>query len=246
MNRTARRRYEKEVPKILRKNGDNCGVCRAPLTHNAQTFGGLLPNGEVVLTSSCCVRKLEMIMGSGVYIKQNTDAIVSVLEQAPGKRMPVQDGFAAVDRLRSGIDAVDAMTEEVMRKGGMVTSPTCISLSNTPWKSDDAAWFERNKNRTHRMRPMHPGEQEQMPLHLQQFQIPEGHRCEILVRQVVKGQRIRSLFFRNTEIDIPDSDEVIHAIFDIVAAGGGDGVIRPELILAIAEQYQRSGAAPEH
>lgn len=246
MNRNARRRYEKEFPKILRKDGDNCGVCRAPLTHNAQTFGGLLPNGDVVLTSNCCVRKLETVMGSGVYINQNTDAIVSVLEQAPGKRMPAPDVFASVDRLRSGVDAVDALTDELMRKGGMNSRPTGISLSETPWKSDDAAWFERNKNRTHRMRPMHPGEQEQMPAHLQQFQIPEGHRIEILVRQIVKGQRIRSMFFRNTEIDIPDCDEVIHAIFDIVAAGGGDGVIRPERIEAIAEEYRRSAAAPKH
>lgn len=159
MTRTARRRYEKEFPKILRKDGDNCGVCRAPLTHNAQTFGGLLPNGEVVLTSNCCVRKL---MGSGVYVNQNTDAIVSLLEQAPGKRMPAPDLYAAVDRLRSGVDGVDAMTEEVMRKGGIVTRPTGISLTDTPWKSDDAAWFERNKNRTHRMRPIHPGEREQL------------------------------------------------------------------------------------
>ena len=66
------------------------------------------------------------------------------------------------------------------------------------------------------------------------------------MRQVVKGQRIRSIFCRNTEIDIPDSDEVIHAIFDMVAAGGGDGVIRPERIEAIAEEYRRSAVAPKH
>lgn len=246
MNRTARRRYEKEFPKILRKDGDNCGVCRAPLTHNAQTFGGLLPNGEVVLTSNCCVRKLETVMGSGVYINQNTDAIVSVLEQAPGGQLPAPDVFAAVDRMRSGVDAIDAMTKDVMRKGGVVTKPTAISLTDTPWKSDDAAWFERNKDRTHRMRPMHPGEREQLPPNLKQFQMPEGHRFEILVRQIVKGQRIRSLFCRNIEIDIPDSDELIHAIFDMVAAGEGDGVIRPERIEAIAEEYRRSAAAPKH
>ncbi len=49
------------------------------------------------------------------------------------------------------------MTEELMRRGGMVTKPKGISLTDTPWKSDDAAWFERNKNRTHRMRAYAPG-----------------------------------------------------------------------------------------
>nr|WP_319528436.1 hypothetical protein [Pseudomonas laurentiana] len=62
----------------------------------------------------------------------------------------------------------------------------------------------------------------------------------------MKGQRIRSLFCRNTQIDIPDSDEVIYAIFDMVAAWEGDGVIRPEHIEAIAEEYRRSAAAPKH
>lgn len=66
------------------------------------------------------------------------------------------------------------------------------------------------------------------------------------MRQIVRGQRIRSLFCRNLEIDIPDSDEVIHAIFDMVTAGRGDGVIRPERIEAIAEEYRRSAAAPKH
>ncbi|MFJ2982652.1 MULTISPECIES: hypothetical protein [unclassified Pseudomonas] len=100
--------------------------------------------------------------------------------------------------------------------------------------------------RTHRMRLTYPGELQQLPPQIQQFQIPDGHRFEILVRQVVKGERIRSLFCRNTEIYILDGDEVIHAIFDIVAAGGGDGVVRPERIELIAEGYRHSAAAPRH
>ncbi|MEH6412502.1 hypothetical protein ACIPZG_05710 [Pseudomonas sp. NPDC089395] len=247
MSRSSRRRYDKEFKKILRKDGDRCGICRKPLEHNCQTFGGFTADGTTTLTSECCRHLLHTLMGSGVYVNQNTDAIRSVLRQMPQGQGPATDVIAAAERMRSGVNSIDRLTQEMMAKGGLTSKPTGISLTETPWKSDDAAWFDRNKNRTHRMRQIYPGEFETLPPEYQQLNIPDDHRLEIVVRQVKKGQRIRSAFCRNLSVEIPDTDEVIHVIFDWVAGGGnGAGVMTAQELAELSSRYKASSSGSRH
>lgn len=239
MNRAARRRFDKEFSKVLKTSGDACGLCGEALKHNSQTFGGIAPGNHVVLTGECCAQRLETVMGSGVYINENTDAILSVMnasKSSSGDAPP--DPLVAARQLRLGISALDKATAELMRKGGVKRSPSSISITDNPWKTDDATWFKNHPGRSHRLRPLHPEEATTLPAGLMHSELPDDHRWEILVRQVKEGQRIRTALCRNTKMSIPDVEEVIHAIFDIVMKAEGSGVISVEEVAALATRYR--------
>ncbi|KAB0490863.1 MULTISPECIES: hypothetical protein [Pseudomonas] len=247
MNRSERRRYEKEFPKALKKAGDNCGICRKPLKHNSRTFGGVLSDGCAALAGECCQNQLDVVMGSGVYINQNTDAIMGVLEQMKGDSggQPVADALEASRRLQSGIGGLEDIVERTMRRGGLSRPAQGISLTDTPWKTDDAQWFETHSARSHRLRPMHPGEHETIPTQMKEAVIPDDHRWDILVRQIQKGHRARLAFCRNALMEIPDVEEVIHAIFDTVANARPGDTITADKIAALAKRYHTSkGSVP--
>lgn len=245
MNRSERRRYEKEFPKILKKAGDACGICRKPFPHNSRTFGGVLPDGQAALAGECCQNQLDVVMGSGVYINQNTDAILNAIGQMKGGSgsQPVADALEASRNLQSGIGGLDRIVQSTMQRAGVTGPVSGISLSDTPWKTDDALWFENHPDRSHRLRPMHAGEQETLPPEMKEAVIPVDHRWEILVRQIKQGQRVRSAFCRNTSMDIPDIEEVIHAIFDTVAHPRPGETITVQEIAALAKRYQVSGGS---
>lgn len=247
MNRSERRRYEKEFPKVLKKAGDNCGICRKPLRHNSRTFGGVLSDGRAALAGECCQDQLDVVMGSWVYINQNTDAIRDVLGQIKGNSggQPVADALEASRRLQSGIGGLEEIIESTKRRAGLTGPVQGISLTDTPWKTDDANWFESHPDRSHRLRPMHPGEQETVPSQMKAAIIPDDHRWEILVRQIKKGQRARLAFCRNIQMEIPDVEAVIHAIFDTVASPRSGEIITVEEIAALAKRYHLpEGSAP--
>lgn len=247
MNRSERRRYEKEFSKALKKAGDACGICRKPLPHNSRTFGGVLPSGHAALAGECCREQLDIIMGSGVYINQNTDAIIDAMGQMKGEPNgePASNALEASKRLQSGIGSLEQLVESAARRAGVSGPVHGISLQDNPWKTEDAQWFKDNPDRSHRMRPMTSGEQETLPTHMKEAVVPDGHRWEILIRQVKEGQRIRTAFCRNTLMDIPDEEAVIHAIFDTVSHPQRAGMIKVEEIATLAKRYQMpNGSAP--
>ncbi|MDR6927854.1 hypothetical protein [Pseudomonas sp. BE134] len=238
MNRSERRYFEKEMSKILKYSGDVCGVCGVEFKHNSQTFGGVVAGNCAMLTGECCVHRLDVLVGTGVYIDKNVDGILSVFETAQGgARVSPVDAFSAIKQMRSEIGSLDKASDDPMRQAGVQRSPTNISITDTPWKLDDAAWFQGHPDRSHRLRPVHPGEVATLPAGITKGDVPEAHRWEILVRQVKEGQRIRTVFCRNTKAFIPDVDEVIHAIFDIVVKAEGNGVLSAEDIAMLAAKY---------
>lgn len=239
MNRAERRHFEKEFSRILKGAGDFCGLCGNALMHNSQTFGGIASGGRIVLTGECCKHKLLTLMGTGVYISKNIDATLGVLGATQsGKKASPSEALSYVSQLRDGIHALDKTTDDLKRRGGLHTSPASISFTDNPWKLDDAAWFKSHPNRSHRLRRMRPGEEVSMSPELMEMVIPKYHRWDILVRQVEEGQRIRLAFIRNTKANIPDLDEVIHAIFDLVCKPGRKGEISSEEVEALAALYQ--------
>jgi hypothetical protein len=245
MNRVERRRFEKEFLRLLKKTGGVCGLCGEALTHNSQTFGGTTLDNRVVLTGECCSHKLQMVMGTGVYINKNIDVTLSVLGTSRSDlHVSPSEAFSTVRHMRTDINTLDNAAIELMRRGGLHKPPTNVSFADSPWKLDDAAWFKTHPNRSHRLRPMCPGEAASLSPQLMQIEIPENHRWEILVRQVKKGQRIRTVFLRNTQACIPDADEVIHAIFDLVCEPGRSGKINNEEVAALAEMFHIYRDAP--
>lgn len=247
MNRSERRRFDKEFPKALKKAGDACGICRKPLPHNSRTFGGVLPSGHAALAGECCQDQLDVVMGSGIYINQNTDAILDAIGQVSGEPggQIVSDALEASKRLQSGIGSLDQMVDRAKRLAGVTGPVHGISLEDTPWKTEDAQWFKDNPTRSHRMRPMSSGEQKTLPAHMKDTDVPDGHRWEILVRHIKEGERVRTAFCRNTLMDIPDEESMIHAIFDTVSRPHRAGAITVEEIATLAERYRMpKGSAP--
>lgn len=218
MNRSDRRWFHKEFTKVLNKSGGVCGICKVSLQYNCQTYGGIAVNNRIVLTSDCCVSKLECVMCSGVYVNRNIDAVFNCLpDRKRAGSMPVAEVMAVTSSLQSSVSAIDEISDELMERGGVPFAPNSVELRDTPWKTADALWFQKHPNRSHRLRPIFSGEIASLPRALQFASVPENHRLEILVRQVAAGQRLRTAFFRNAEAIIPDEEAVIHALFDIVS-----------------------------
>ncbi len=237
MNRNDRRRFDKEFRKVLSTNGDCCGLCGKALEHNSKTFGGFSVNLQTVLTGECCVRRLSSIMARGVYVNKNIDAMPRGNHADKSHPISQKDAATVIESLQSHFTGLDEMTGDLLRKAGLQRPPTNVSFENSPWKADDAAWFIRHPRRSHRMRRMYKGEASSLSKDVVLGAPPEKYRYEILVRQVEVGRRVRTVFCRNTEVPIPDEEEVVHAIFDIVAQSGKTGVITSDEVEVLAAKY---------
>jgi hypothetical protein len=209
MDKTARRRLERDLEKLLERDGDHCTLCRRPFAHGDTTFGGATADGRAAVTGGCCADRLTHTVAGGVYL----------------------------DLAGAYADLVADITE----RAGVGGFPTALSVTDSPWKCDDAAWFQANPNRPHRLRPMFPGEEP--TLMRGTIALPVRHEMWVLVRQVEPGQRVRLAFVRNLDCPIPDVEAILHAMFDLVARGDL-GEVLP--VATVAELAQRHAAAASH
>lgn len=237
MNRNDRRRFDKEFRKIINANGDCCGLCGKALEHNSKTYGGFSAYSHTVLTGECCVRRLSSIMASGVYVNKNIDHMPRGSQGDKNHQSSQEDVEATIAALQSHFTDLDKQSGDLLRRAGIHRPATNVSFESSAWKADDAAWFQSHPKRSHRMRPMYKGEASSLSNQVVLDAPPEKYRYEILVRQVEVGKRVRTLFCRNTDVPIPDVEEVVHAIFDIVAQFGRSGVISSDEVEALAAQY---------
>jgi len=243
MSRQDRRRFEKEFKKLPK--GDNCMICGAQFPHNSKTFGGLTGDGRTVLAGECCSHRLAAIMVSGLYVTQLVDTLASLgkkgtVARSRGASPGNIDG--AITAIQSHFADLGTRTDALMRQAGIQKPAKGLFLGEYPWKADDAAWFKNHPERSHRLRPVLEGEAEMVSANIPEDQIPPNHRVEIVVRQIEPGKRVRGSFCRNTELDIPDQEEVIHAIFDAVAGAAEGKVIDLRETLERARQYANSRA----
>jgi hypothetical protein len=61
---------EREIRRLMERDGDHCSICRARFTHNCRTFGGDTIAGDTVLVGECCVERLDSICTTGLYLTQ--------------------------------------------------------------------------------------------------------------------------------------------------------------------------------
>jgi hypothetical protein len=67
-----------------------------------------------------------------------------------------------------------------------------------------------------------------------------------VIRQVEVGKRVRLPFVRNLEMPIPDIEEVVHAIFDIVAGRPRDAnAITVGEVAELAKRYSTATGKSE-
>jgi hypothetical protein len=121
-----------------------------------------------------------------------------------------------------------------------------INVGENDWKADDARWFKANPARSHRLRPIFPGETFGGK-RIRSFP-PFGHHEAVLVRQVEPGARIRRPYFQNDEVQIPDVEAIIHALFDLVSnhRNGSDEFIGVQSVADLAMKYSRHACEREN
>jgi hypothetical protein len=87
------------------------------------------------------------------------------------------------------------------------------AVTDAPWKAADAEWFERHPDRTHHARA--PMKGEAANLGVDSDPTPPQMELTILVRQVEPGRRLRSAFFKPTDLPLPDVEPLAHALMDL-------------------------------
>jgi hypothetical protein len=224
--------------------GDNCSLCGSDLPHNSKTFGGLTSRGEAALVGECCQRKLLEIILQGLYVKQGYEFLP--VDPPASRRLPPQLPPEKIDATIKSFQEYIAETDEIgadiARRGGAPNINARLHRADSAWKTDDAAWFKNNPKRSHRLRPIFPGEIDSFPSESMPAPPPD-HEYQILVRQVAVGQRLRTLFCRNVMAPIPEIEEVIHAIFDSVynQRPGTSRVVTSREIGELAQRYAARG-----
>ncbi|WHU03665.1 hypothetical protein [Sphingomonas sp. NIBR02145] len=237
MKPAARRRVEREIRQIMQKDGERCSMCKAPLEHNSRTFGGTTKTGASVLTGECCKAKIATVILSGLYMDARMDDLVRHFPTGDGRSgsapTDVEKAVAAIHNIFADRQAEGA---EVARRAGFPAGKAKLFTQTTAWKSDDAAWFENHPTRSHRLRPL-IGDEAEVSGFTHSTLMPLRHEMQILVRQVEPGKRMRLSFGRNLDVPIPDDEEVLHALFDLVSEGGEGSVISAEAMRAALARF---------
>ncbi len=246
MGRADRRRFEKEFAKIMKAPPDNCMACSVAFQHNCKTYGGITAHGQTVLVGECCVQRLASVMGQGLYVTRNFDSVPRPGPKGAKQGMAPEMMTNVVESLQAHFSELDTLSNTLMRQAGLQYSPSGVNVSHSPWKADDAAWFASHPNRSHRLRPLFDGEEASIPKEIMSAALPAKHRIEILVRQIEVGKRVRTVFCRNTEFPIPDSEEVIHAIFDAVSSRRSNPMISTAEIESLVHRYKVAGSEASH
>lgn len=246
MKPSSRRRVEREIRAIMKQDGDHCSSCRKPLAHNSRTFGGVNAAGTTLLVGECCQRLLKETILSGLYVDRPYGDLAPSGDAPPPYDTERESAEVAISVLQQGFAFADQQAESISNLGGIPGRRPYVTLKDTAWKKDDAEWFRKHPDRSHRLRPLKPGEESAFPENETPRAVPAGHELQVLVRQVAPGQRIRLPFIRNTQIPIPDVEAVIHALFDIFGDPAKEGVVSIQEVVERAMRYEGGDrAAPQ-
>jgi hypothetical protein len=213
MNRAQRRHVERQLNKLIKRDGDNCTICRAELQHNTRTFSGRDRWGRIVLTGECCARLITEPFAVGLYLSRGYDFFERKSDGQQPKRDPSAAEIAeALGVYQRAVSAADRRVGDTLRRGGFPGDiHTPINVLDNPWKKDDRAWFEQHPERSHRTRLLYPGEHDEF-----MEDTPPGHQYLVTVRQVSPGNRLKAGFYINNEmLPVPDDEEVAHVLFEI-------------------------------
>jgi hypothetical protein len=229
--------FDKRVEQIIRADGDRCSLCRVDFQHNCRTYIGVTAAGVVALAGECCATKLKRMVGTGVYTKKQYVGLPCYPSANYCSPEQAEEAATALQRAHAELDA---MTDRNARRAGVphLAEKLIPHIADAVWKDDDRRWFESNPTRSHRLRPSFPDEFSSIadiPAP------PPDHELHVLVRQVEPGMRIRHGFFRNTKMDVPDFETVLHALFDVAAGREIPAPISVEEVAELALKYADAG-----
>lgn len=190
------------------------------------------------MVGECCAKKIEHLVLSGIFLHHDYDTIPHTKDDLEEATLTPAEIGDAVERLQNHVAGVDRFASDIAKRAGIPTGRMRVTTSDNPWKADDAAWFKANPSRSHRLRPMFPGEETTLFDPGNRTALPPNHAFQVLVRQVQPGMRARVPFGRNTEVPIPDIEPLMHALFDLAGGTGKTkGVISTAEIAKLARSY---------
>jgi hypothetical protein len=225
LSRWQRRRIISLIEKTIRTDGDRCSLCRAAFQHNTRSFGGLTSDGAAALVGKCCLPQLEIIFIEGLYLTRK----YNVSDLRPLSPEQIEETITARQQQFALTDAINAA---IALRAGLPHLAEKLTFHSVAAGNADQVWFEKHPARSHRLRPLLPNE---FAGDAAKLTPPPGHELQVLVRQIEPGMRIRSGFYRNLEIPIPDSEPIIRALFELMARRES-GAISVEEVLKYAEQ----------
>jgi hypothetical protein len=165
--------------------------------------------------------------GIGLYVDDAYQRCIKA--HGKGVGYSLENAMQAVDAHHLLFRRIDELVADMKKRGGVSSAKSMLLLQDTPWKLDDAAWFARNQHRSHRVRPIFPGEDEPLP------SAAPGTVHVTIVRQVAPGQRLRMFI---AGLAVPDDESFLHAIFDLFVKNERKPV-SSEAVLALAADYVR-------
>jgi hypothetical protein len=160
---------------------------------------------------------MDQIVTAGLYITRIPYGDTPP-SSGSGKACSTEQVVVAIGALQTYVAAADEEIATLARKAGLPASVP-PRFSNGPWQAADANWFKANPERSHRLRPLTPGERFGFTGNVPDEPVPANHELQVLVRQVEPGIRVRAAFCRNLEVEIPDLEPLLHAMFDLVTNG---------------------------
>jgi hypothetical protein len=139
-----------------------------------------------------------------------------------------EEALAARQTFQDVVSARDQIAADMAHRGGFHGAIPYLCVEDSAWKTDDKLWFENHPDRSHRLRPMFPGEM-QLP------DSPPGTEWHIIVRQVEPGQRIRLPLCHVIDGPaLPDIEAVVHALCDLAQQSK---VIKTSEVAELALKY---------
>jgi hypothetical protein len=210
LSRQQRRRLDRALRKLFRHNV--CSFCGSSFKHNSHTAGGLDAQGNVVLTGECCISRVAKIFAWGFYSNRKYDFLLPTNTEPSTNTEPTGEQIAdAIAAYQKAIAATDKVLDGVERRGGVAGRLPQANLLDYTWKRADRDWFERNQDRSHRVRAPFPGECD-----AETANIPAGHALIMLVRQVEPGSRIRAAVCCSVDLlPLSDDEAAAHALFEV-------------------------------
>jgi hypothetical protein len=241
--RQQRRRLDRALRKLMRRNV--CSFCGSSFKHNSHSASGFDTHGNVAVAGECCIDRMAKIFALGLFSARKYD-FLQPRDAKPDIAPTTAQIIDAIAACQKAIAETDKRFDSIERRGGIKGEQVPeISLRDHPWKTDDRAWFEQNRARSHRARLPFPGElssklDETAKLQAARPPILDKNaeiQVLMLVRQVEPGGRLRAAITISADLlPLPDDEAVAHALFEVAMEREAMPPDRAALC-ALAEKY---------
>jgi hypothetical protein len=194
--RQQRRHVDRALRKLFQRNA--CSFCGEGFKHNHPSAAGFDAYGNVAVAGECCMSRIAVVFGSGLYSDRNYDFLPSANTKPSTNTQPTNEQIVdAIAAYQKAIAETDQRLAGAERRGGVGRLYS--------------AWFEQNPTCAHRARLLFPGEADK-----EAASTPAGHTLIVLLRQVESNYRLKAGFYINTDLlPLPDDEAVAHALFEV-------------------------------